>query len=269
MKITRRDSLAILSAASLAAVWGPSAAFAAEGEMHDQQKLLTPVPGITDHALGSETAPVTVIEYASPTCPHCATFHNTVYPELKAQYVDTGKVRFIVRPFARNILDIVVFMLADAAGPENYHTVLETFFRSQAQWAGSQTPKDAMLQVATQLGFTPESFDTALADQELYNSLEAARTQALDEFKLEGTPTFYVNGKQLTGDKTFEQLAAEIDPLIPAGFVPAAPAEAAPVTPAPAASTPMAPAGGAMAPAPMAPAGGAMAPAPMAPAAPQ
>ena len=107
---------------------------------------------------GRETAPVTVIEYASPTCPHCAAFSNNVYPAFKAAYVDTGKVKFIVRPFLRNVLDAVVFMLADAAGPDNYHNVVETFFRTQTTWAVAEKPRDALLAIAKQLGFTDESF---------------------------------------------------------------------------------------------------------------
>ena len=90
----------------------------------------------------------------------------------------------------------------------------------------AEKPRDALLVVAKQLGFTDESFDAALTNQALYNGMEAMKTEALETFDLEGTPTFYVNGKQLTGDKTLEQLAAEIDPLVPADFKPTTPAEA-------------------------------------------
>ena len=159
---------------------------------------------------------------------HCAAFSNNVLPAFTEAYVDTGKVKLIVRPFVRNVLDAAVFMLAEAAGPTNYHNVLSTYFKTQANWAASQTPRDAILEIAKQLGFTQETFDAALTNQELFTGMEALREQALDEFGLAGTPTFYVNGKTLTGDKTLEQLAAEIDPLIPADFVPTAPAAEAP-----------------------------------------
>ena len=237
MQINRRDTIVLLSAATALALGG--AAHAAEGDQHDAARLLAAASGhgITDHVTGSETAPVTLIEYASPTCPHCAAFHNNVYPEFKAQYIDTGKVKFIVRPFLRNVLDAVVFMLADAAGPENYHNVIETYFRTQTTWAVAEKPKDALLAVAKQLGFTEASFDAALTNQTLYTAMEAMKTEALGTFDLEGTPTFYANGKQLTGDKTLEQLAAAIDPLVPADFQPTALVEpnamaAEPVTPA-------------------------------------
>jgi protein-disulfide isomerase len=234
--ITRRDVLALASAASIAALAGVNGALAQEGTRHDVAKLLTTPAGLNDHYVGSETAPVTVVEYASTTCPHCGRWANEVYPAFKAAYIDTGKVRFLVRPFIRDVPDAVVYMLAEAAGPEMYHTVLETYFRTQEQWAFVQSPREPLLAIAKQLGFTDESFDAALTNQDLFNALEAARTQALDEFKLEGTPTFYVNGKQLTGEKTLEDLAAEIDPLIPADFVPTQP-ETPAATPAPTTTT--------------------------------
>ena len=257
MKFTRRETLILAASASALSLCGPIAAQAAEGDVVDQAKLLAPAGGIADKVLGNPDAPVTVIEYASPTCPHCATFHNTVYEPFKQAYIDTGKVKFILRPFVRNVQDAVVFMLAEAAGETNYHNVIGTYFKTQTEWGTSATQRDALFAVAAQLGFTRESFDAALTNQDLFTGMEAIREQALNEFGLQGTPTFYVNGKTLSGDKTLEQLAAEIDPLVPADFVAPAAAAEAPATDA------MAPAPDAMAPATdaMAPATDAMAPA--------
>lgn len=212
MTLTRRDTLILAASASIASFYGLGSAQAQEGTSHDLAKLAA--VAVPDRVLGSAEAKVTVIEYASPTCPHCAVFHNNVYPQFKTDYIDSGKVKFILRPFVRNVLDAVVFMLAEAAGDDQYHTVIETFFKTQDQWGASETPRDAILVIAKQLGFTDQSFDAALTNQELFAAMETMRQQALDEFKLEGTPTFYINGKQLTGDKTLEQLKAEIDPLL-------------------------------------------------------
>jgi protein-disulfide isomerase len=264
VKINRRDTILLAAAASALSLSGVATAQAAEGDVIDVAKLMAPAGGLEDHVEGNPDAPVTVIEYASPTCPHCASFHNTVYPAFKEQYIETGKVKFIVRPFARNALDAAIFLLAEAAGPEHYHNVIATYFKTQNEWGMSEKPRDALFVIAQQLGFTEETFAAALTNQEVFTAIEAQRVQVMDEFGLTGTPTFYVNGKTLSGGKTLEQLAAEIDPLVPANFV--APAS----TPAPAADAmapaadAMAPAGGAMAPAAdaMAPAGGAMAPAP-------
>jgi protein-disulfide isomerase len=224
VKFTRRDTMILAASAAIASYYGLGSAAAQEGTTKDVAKLAT--VAIPDRPLGSETAPVTIIEYASPTCPHCATFHNNVYPAFKAEYIDTGKVKFLLRPFVRNVLDAVVFMLAEAAGEGQYHNTVETYFKTQGQWSTSETPRDAILAIAKQLGFTDASFDAALTNQELFAAMETMREQALNEFNLQGTPTFYVNGKQLTGDKTLDQLKAEIDPLVPADFVPATPATA-------------------------------------------
>jgi len=210
--LTRRDTLILAASASIASLYGLGSAQAQEGTSHDLAKLAA--VALPDRVLGSADAKVTVIEYASPTCPHCAQFHNNVYPQFKTDYIDSGKVKFILRPFVRNVLDAVVFMLADAAGEAQYHTVIATYFKTQEQWGTAEKPRDALLAIAKQLGFTDQSFEAALTNQELFTAMETMREQALDEFKLEGTPTFYINGKQLTGDKTLEQLKEAIDPLL-------------------------------------------------------
>jgi len=253
VKLTRRDTLALAAAATVAGLAGmPSFAFAKEGDVLDQLKLMAPA-GIPDKVLGDPAAKVTVIEYASPTCPHCATFSNDVLPPFKEKYVKSGQVKFIIRPFARNTLDAAIFMLAEHAAKsvdglatptdpsapsseasaepaapadpsnpsglsqaaiETYDTVLSTYFRTQQEWGTSQDPLSALKAVATQLGFSEAAFNEALTNQELFNAIEAMAKQALNDFGLEGTPTFYINGKQLTGGKTLEQLGAEIDPLL-------------------------------------------------------
>jgi protein-disulfide isomerase len=260
VKLNRRDTLILAGAASAVSLAGLGAANAKEGDMFDVAKLMAPA-GLADKVLGSPMAKVTMIEYASPTCPHCAFFATQVLPDFRKQYVDNGKVKFIMRPFVRNVLDAVVFLLAEAAAgtkepadaaastppagatevpPANsmmaatpeasdatapaadnnqaaveaYHNVVATFFKTQDQWMTAAKPRDAILAIAKQLGFTEESFDAALTNQDLFKGMETLRDQAINDFKLEGTPTFYVNGKQLTGEKTLEQLAAEIDPLL-------------------------------------------------------
>lgn len=213
MKLTRRTVLSLTAGAAGFGLAGTIPTFAADGDMHNVNDLMQ-VDGLADRPEGPADAAVTVIEYASPTCPHCAQFHNEVYPEFKEQYIETGKVQFLLRPFMRNVLDAVVFMLAEAAGEDAYHGVIETYFANHSTWAYSDAPRDAMLDVALQLGFTEESFEAALTNQDLYVALEAVREQAIEKFDLTGTPTFYINGKQLSGEQSIEELAAEIDPLL-------------------------------------------------------
>lgn len=215
----RRNILIGSGAAVVAAAAGTGMSFvfgstAALAQQFDAAKLLQPAGGVADHPLGNKDAKVTVIEYLSPTCPHCKAFADQVFPQLKAEYIDTNKIQFIPRPFVRNVLDAVVFMLAEAAGEAKYHEVVDTYFKTQDQWVTSQTPADAMFAIAQQLGFTKETYDAALTNQALFSGLETMRDQASKEFQLAGTPTFYINGKMLTGEASLEALKAEIDPLL-------------------------------------------------------
>lgn len=170
-----------------------------------------------DRFIGNEDAKVTVIEYSSPTCSHCGNFHNNVYPQFKEQYIDSGKIRFVVRPFVRNILDAVVYMLA-ASQEEgvnvDYYEILKVYFASQRTWASSETPRDAIAEIALNNGFTQETFDASLTNQALFKELELLRTQAIEEFNLSATPSFFVNGKLIEGVVPLENWAKEIDPLL-------------------------------------------------------
>jgi protein-disulfide isomerase len=251
VKLTRRDTLTLAAAATVASAAGfPSLAFAKDGDVIDPLKLMNP-KGIPDKVDGDPAAKVTFIEYASPTCPHCALFANTVLDAFKEKYVKTGKVKFILRPFARNTMDAAIFMLAEAAAksvdaqskpapaadassaasaapaadPNNpsgysaaaiaaYENVISTFFKTQNTWGVSDKPLDAVKAVAFQLGFTEDTFNEALKNQDFFNAVETMRDQAINDFGLEGTPTFYINGKTLSGEKTMDQLDAEITPLL-------------------------------------------------------
>ena len=253
MKLTRRDTLTFAAAAAALGLAGvPSLARAADGDVIDITRLMNPA-GVPDKVLGNPEAKVTLIEYASPTCPHCAAWSNDVLPAFKEKYVATGKVKFIIRPFARNTLDAAIFMLAEHAAkafdagtnvstdpsapssepsaepaapdPSNpsgysqsaieaYENVLATFFKTQGEWAVAADPLVALKKVTAQLGFSEEAFNLALTDQALFEGIDSMRKQAIDEFDLQGTPTFYLNGKTLGGEKSLDELSAEIDPLL-------------------------------------------------------
>lgn len=167
-------------------------------------------PPLADRPMGGVDATVTVVEYVSPTCPHCANFHMTALPQLKEEYIDTGRIRFIARPFRRNVLDLAVFMVAEASG-EQYNEVLGAYMESQNVWAASENPRQAIFEIAAQYGFTQERFEEVLTDQEMLAAIEATREQALNEFGLQGTPTFYINGDRFEGTPDYAGLSAEIE----------------------------------------------------------
>jgi protein-disulfide isomerase len=211
--LTRRQSLIMAAAASAATLTGLGSA-RADGPVVtiDPAKLMK--PPMPDVVLGSKDSKVTVIEYGSATCPHCGRFHKDVYPAFKTKYIDSNKVTFIFRPFALNVFDVVVFMLANIAGPDNYYKVIDTFYDNQDKWVSADKPKDAIMAIALQLGFTQDSFNQALTNQDLPKAIQAERDQAVNDFQVTGTPTFYVNGKQFVGEQTIDTLSQAIDPLL-------------------------------------------------------
>ncbi len=178
----------------------------------DMAELLKP-GALPDKALGKDDAKVTVVEYASMTCPHCAHFAETTFPELKSKYIDTGKVRYILREFPFDPRAEAGFMLARCAG-DNYYPMVDVLFRQQQNWATVDNVKNALLQLAKLAGFTQESFDKCLTDQALLDQVRAVQKRGADEFKVDSTPTFFINGKTYKGALSIEEMSAIIDPLL-------------------------------------------------------
>ena len=169
-----------------------------------------------DVVLGDEKAPVTIIEYASMTCGHCAHFSVTTFPELKTRYIDTGKVRFIMREFPLDPLAAAGFMLARCAGKDKYMPMVETLFAKQADWV-VQKPLEPLKEIAKQAGFTEQSFEACLANQKILDSIQAVRDRASQKLGVNSTPTFFVNGKKINGDLPIEEFAKVIDPYLKSG----------------------------------------------------
>lgn len=166
-----------------------------------------------ERAMGSDHAPVTIIEYASLTCPHCAHFAEDAFPQLKKQYIDTGKVRFIFREFPFDPTAAAAFMLARCAPKSEYFSVIELLFRTQKEWAVAK-PMTPLLAVARQAGFTEESFKSCLANQKLLGNIEQVRDRAARKFKVDATPTFFINGRRFVGDMSITELEKAIQPYL-------------------------------------------------------
>lgn len=187
----------------------------------DELMKAGPLP---DLALGKDDAPVTIVEYASMTCGHCAAFHNTVFPKIKEKYVDTGKVRFILREFPLDNLAAAASMLARCAGGEKTYPLITDLFAKQETWAFVQgNPVPAMFQLTQAHGFTKETFDKCLTDQTLLNNITATRERANKSFSVRSTPTFFVNGRRLEGPS---DRIETFDKAIEAASAPAAAAPA-------------------------------------------
>jgi protein-disulfide isomerase len=168
---------------------------------------------LDDIPMGSETAPVTIIEYASMTCPHCADFEVRTFPKLKEKYIDTGKVRFIMREFPLDRTAAAAFMLARCAGPDKYYPLIETLFQQQQKWA-VRDPVPPLLAIAKQAGLTEESFKSCISDTALLNKVQQTRDRGANKFKVEATPTFFINGQKFSGELSIDDLDKAIQPYL-------------------------------------------------------
>jgi protein-disulfide isomerase len=219
IQLSRRTLLLSLSVAALGAGIGlkPTSTLAqkktspAEVPMEELMK-----PGaLPELAIGPADAKVVVVEFASMTCGHCANFHKNVWPEFQKKYIDTSKVRFIFREFPLDNLAAAASMLARCAGGDKSFPLIKALFEKQEDWAfakGNPVPK--LFELAKQAGFTQESFDKCLTDQKLLDNITNARTRASEVYGIRSTPTFFINGKRLTGTPSIAAFDKMIEPLL-------------------------------------------------------
>src|SRR3954465_7650730 len=184
----------ILTGLAAAAV---ALAIALPGSLHAQTAGAT--VGKSERVLGKADAPITIIEYASLTCPHCAEFDKTVLPRLKESYIDAGKVKLLYRDFPLDGVALKASMVARCLPPERYFGFIDALFRQQANWAMGADPKTALLRMARLAGMSQEQFDSCFNDKQLEDAVLQERLDGGNKFNIQGTPTIIVNGKTVDG----------------------------------------------------------------------
>lgn len=211
---TRRAAL-LAGAATLAVACSSGAALAQEpSKTVDVAELMAPVPnGLPDVVQGKADAPVTIVEYASMTCTHCAAFHAETYPSLQSKYIDTGKVKFILREFPLDPLAAAAFMVARCTDDKRT-AMVDLLFAQQKNWAFVPKPVDALEGIVKQAGMSGEAFKKCLDDRSLYQKVLDVRQRAADKFGINSTPTFFINGSRTTGELSPDALAKIVDPLL-------------------------------------------------------
>lgn len=216
-QLSRRALLATLgvTAVGTSLGLGSFAALAQKGPAEVPIEELMKSGKLEELTLGPPDAKVTVVEYASMTCSHCAHFANDVWPQFKKKYVDTGKVYFVFREFPLDNLAAAASMLARCAGDDKTFPLIEVLFEKQSEWAFSEgNPVPKLFELAKQAGFTQESFDKCLTDQKLLDNITARRKRASEVFGVSSTPTFFINGKRLIGSPTMASFDKMIEPLL-------------------------------------------------------
>lgn len=175
--------------------------------------LMAPGP-VPEQALGPADAPVTVVEYASLTCSHCAEFAKDTFPEVKKRYIDTGKIRWVFRDFPLDQFATAGAMLARCGGEGKYFPILDAFFEQQDALRAAPEPFAWLQSFAKQVGFTQESFEACLSNQSLTDNILAVRQRASEKFGVSSTPTFFFNGKVRRGGMTIEEFEKELEPFL-------------------------------------------------------
>jgi len=165
------------------------------------------VLGLTkdDRILGNPDAPITIVEYASLTCPHCAHFANEVLPELKKKWIDTGKVKLVLRDYPLDEPALRAAMIARCAPPDRFYAYVDTFFGAQEKWVTAHDYRDALARLVKLGGMSRDEFDNCLKNTALENKIVETRLVASKELDVNSTPTFFINGNKFTGAPTVEE----------------------------------------------------------------
>ena len=157
-----------------------------------------------DRILGNKDAPITIVEYASLTCPHCMHFSTEVLPKLQAKWIDTGKVRLILRDFPLDGPALRAAMVARCAPPDRFYPFVETLFETQDKWAPARDPQAELQRLALLGGMSNKQFSDCLADKALEAKIVNSRLVATQQLGVDATPTFFINGGKFEGAPTLE-----------------------------------------------------------------
>ena len=216
MIITRRVVNAALSLSGLAAFGAISPLrLIVDANAQSAADVAKPV-SLPDMALGPADAKVVIAEFASMTCPHCAAFNATVFPKLKAEYIDTGKIRYVFREFPLDIKAAAGSMLSRCIAkddPAKYFAVTDLLFRSQNDWVVKNTT-ETLMRIGKQAGLSQDAVEACLKDQALLDKIAADQKYAAEVLKVDSTPTFFINGEKIKGEASIQEFEKRIDTLL-------------------------------------------------------
>jgi protein-disulfide isomerase len=215
--LTRRTFTFMLSVTGIAAAAGLSPFSLLDAAWAQSAADVTKPVSLPDMALGPADAAVTIVEFASMTCPHCAAFNEQVFPKIKKQYVDAGKVRYIFREFPLDAVAAAASMLTRCIANGDagkYFAVTDLLFRQQANWTAKNQIIEQLTRIGKQAGLGQKQVEDCLSDQKLFEKIDADRKYATEVLKVDSTPTFFINGEKIKGEASFEEFSKKIDPLL-------------------------------------------------------
>ena len=212
--MNRRQYLVVMGmfATSTAQITGRTAS--SQETSDTARKLLEAVSPLGDRAIGNEDAPVVMIEYASATCPHCAEFHEKLLPQIKTEYIDTGKVRFIFREFPLDQLALGAFMLARCVPEDKYFATIDLMFKRQRTWAQTKNPADELFKITQMAGMDQAGFEVCVQRKDLAKAIVETSKKAAKDFAIKGTPAIFVNGQFVDAHEDMSAVKAALDKAI-------------------------------------------------------
>lgn len=212
MKLTRRNALTAIGMGAVTATGLSALSLPGIARAEDLSDLMEPGP-LGEHIVGNPEAPVTIIEYASMTCPHCRTWHKEVYPVIKEKYIDTEIAKLYFREFPFDPAAAAAFMLAECAGEERYFSMIDVLFEKQATWKSGNVVEE-LFNISKLAGFTQESFNACLKNQELLDNVLSIQKKAAEDYGVNATPTFFINGTRYSGSMSADDMGQVIESLV-------------------------------------------------------
>src|SRR5712671_3538129 len=214
--ITRRAFTIALSLTGLAALSGFSPLRLIADAIAQSASDVAKPQSLPDMGLGPANASVTITEYASMTCPHCAVFTETVFPKIKSEFIDSGKIRFVFREFPLDIKAAAGSMLARCIAKDDapkYFAVVDLLFKQQNEWVVKNTT-ETLTRIGLQAGLSKQAVEECLKDQALLDKIAADQKFASEVLKVNSTPTFFINGEMVKGETSFEEFDKKIKSLL-------------------------------------------------------
>lgn len=158
-----------------------------------------------ERVLGDANAPITIVEYSALTCSHCADFHTKTLPELKKNFIDTGKVRIVYRDFPIDNLALGAAVIARCVPEQSYFPLLDMLFRNQATWTRAENPLEALKGYARLAGLSSEKVDACIQDKDLVVAVQQVRNGANESYGVTATPTFIIEGQVVAGAQPYAE----------------------------------------------------------------
>ncbi|MBL4748761.1 MAG: DsbA family protein [Magnetovibrio sp.] len=209
-KYTPRRIVALGAAVIMVVLLSVTHPFSARAEMASLKQATG------EMSIGRADAPITLDEYASLTCGHCARFHKDTLPEIKKKYVDTGKVRIVFHDFPLDGLAVGAVMIARCSGPDRFADFTDMLFQTQANWRDSKNPLNALIALARFYGLGGQDVNACLKNKDLLNFVQRNRDNASSAHAITSTPTFIVDGKKIEGAQPFDVFKTALDAALAA-----------------------------------------------------